>query len=274
MVVSWNDSQDNGLPSTSSPNVYMLYASYPVAGCNGTTFPVWIRLPMNYNNQKRCSTILMYEANCYFDKSRCTQGYEYHVDDQLNRMETTDPDRCFIAFLFGSPDGQSNHSCPSINYLQSTKDVFNRQVSSLPVNADPKQNLLFGIGNGAARVFQALPLMYYWAWQCIILNPTYDDPLGPETVIRLQTILTQPYPQAENTNCVIVASATDPATHSYTRPLTESLSHVSPFIHVRFMKPTNTYYAMRPVRTLFDMTMAFQILACVFISRTLCNPTD
>jgi hypothetical protein len=261
MVVSWGDLQGNGLPSTSSNNIYMLYSSYPISNCNGITFPVWIRLPLNYNNQKRCSTIIMYEANCYFDKSRCTKGYEYNVDDQLNRMESTINNNCFIVLLFGSLEGQNIDSCSLDNYLQATKEIINNQASSLPVNADPSQNILFGIGYGATIVFQALPIMFYWAWQCMIINPIYNNITGQQAIDRIQNFLLEPHLHAENTNCIITAPSIDPATNKYTRPLADMLTKLSPFVDVRFMKPKNTYYSMRPVMVTFDMTIGFQKLA-------------
>ncbi len=238
----------------------MLYSSYPISNCDGITFPVWVRLPLNYNNQKRCSTIIMYEANCYFDKSRCTKGYEYNVDDQLNRMDSINYDNCLIALLFGSLEGQNIDSCPLENYLQATKDIIDNQASSLPVNADPSQNILFGIGHGATIVFQALPIMYYWAWQCMIINPIYDDITGQQAMDRIQNFLRKPHPHAKNTNCFITAPSIDPATHKYTRPLADMLTNLSPFVDVRFMKPKNTYYSMRVIMITFDMTIGFQIL--------------
>lgn len=261
MVVSWGDLQGNGLPSSSSNNIYMLYSSYPITNCNGITFPVWIRLPSNYNNQKRCSTIIMYEANCYFDKSRCRKGYEYNVDDQLNRMESTTNNNCLIAILFGSLEGQNIDTCSIDNYLQATKEILNNQASSLPVNADPSQNILFGIGHGATIVFQALPIMFYWAWQCMIINPIYNDINGQQTMDLIQNFIRKSHPYTKNTNCIITASSIDPATNKYTRPLADMLTNLSPFIDVRFMKPTNTYYSLRPVMITFDMTIGFQKLA-------------
>ena len=172
-VVSWGDLQGNGLPSTSTNNIYMLYSSYPVNDCTNVTFPVWIRLPTNYDNQKRCSTIIMYDANCYFDKSRCTKGDEYNIDEHLNRMESTASNTsCLIALLMGSPEGQNVDACPLENYLKTTKEILNNQASSLPVNAEPSENILFGIGHGATMVFQVLPIMFYWARQCMIINPS------------------------------------------------------------------------------------------------------
>jgi hypothetical protein len=263
MVVSWGDLQGNGLPSTSSNNIYMLYSSYPISNCNGVTFPVWIRLPSNYNNQQRCSTIIMYEANCYFDKSRCTKGYEYNVDDQLNRMEstTTNNNNCFISLLFGSLEGQHIDSCSVDNYLQATKEILNNQASSLPVNADPSQNILFGIGQGATMVFQALPIMFYWAWQCMIINPIYNDLTGQQAIDRIRNFISKPHPQAKYTNCVITAPTMDPSTNKYTRTMADMLTNLSPFVDVRFMKPKNTYYSLRPVMVNFDMTIGFQKLA-------------
>jgi hypothetical protein len=260
MVVSWGDLQGNGLPSSASTNIYMLYSSYPVSNCDNITMPVWIRLPSNYNNQQRCSTIIMYEANCYFDKSRCNQGYEYNVDDQLNRMELTN-NNCLIALLFGSLEDQNIESCSMDNYLQTTKEILNRQATTLPVNADPSQNILFGIGHGAAIVFQALPMMFYWAWQCMIINPIYNDVIGQQAIDRLQTFLRKPHPHAKNTNCVITAPRVDPASNKYTRPLADMLTKLSPFVDVRFMEPKNTYYSIRPVMVSFDMTIGFQTLA-------------
>lgn len=241
--------------------MYMLYSSYPVTNCDGVTFPVWIRLPLNYNNQKRCSTILMYEANCYFDKSRCNKGYEYNVDEQLNRIDSTTSNNCYIAILFGSLEGENIDSCSIDNYLQATNEVVNSQASSLPVNADPSQNILFGIGHGATIVFQALPVMYHWAWQCVIINPIYNDNNGQQTLDRMQNFLRQPHAHAKNTNCVITAPTMDPSTQQYTRPLADMLTNLSPYVDVRFIKPTNTYYAMRPIMAAYDMNMSFQKLA-------------
>jgi hypothetical protein len=260
-VVSWGDLQGNGLPSTSSNNIYMLYSSYPITNCNGVTFPVWIRLPTNYDNQKRCSTIIMYEANCYFDKSRCTKGYEYHVDDQLNRMELPNNDSCLIGLLFGSLEGQNADSCSLDNYLQATQEIVNNQVSSLPVNADPSQNILFGIGYGGTIVFQALPMMFYWAWQCVVINPIYSDTTGQQAMNRIQNFVSQSNPYAKYTNCVITAPSIDPATNQYTRPLADMLTNLSPYVDVRFMKPKNTYYSIRTVMITFDMNISFQTLA-------------
>jgi len=203
----------------------------------------------------------MYDANCYFDKSRCTKGYEYNVDDHLNRMEsTTNNNNCLIALLFGSLEGQNINSCPLDNYLQATKEILNNQVSSLPVNADPSQNILFGIGYGATMVFQALPVMFYWAWQCMIINPIYNDITGQQTMDRIQNFLRKPHPHAKNTNCIITAPSIDPATNRYTRPLADMLTNLSSFVDVRFMKPQKTYYSMRPVMVTFDMTIGFQKL--------------
>ena len=224
------------------------------------TFAVWLRLPSNYNNQKRCSTVVMYDANCYFDKSRCTQGYEYNVDDQLNQLEIKNPDQCSIAFPFGSPEAQCNASCSSNDYIQSTKDVLNRQVGSLPVQADPTQNTLFGIGYGGARVFQALPQMSYWALQCLIINPIYDDRTGPETIVLMQSIQHQPYPNVQNNRCVVTAPTSDPATNAYTRPMTEILSNLSSNIQARFMNLRQTSYSARPTLLAYDINIGFQTL--------------
>lgn len=260
MIVSWGDLQGNGLPSTTSNNIYMLYSSYPIKNCNGITFPIWIRLPLNYNNQNRCSTIIMYETNCYFDKSRCTKGYEYNIDDQLNRMESITNQNCFIALLFGSLEGKNIDSCSLENYLQTTKEILNNKISSLPVNANPSQNILFGIEHGATKVFQALPIMFYWAWQCMIINPIYNDITGQQAIDSIRNFMNKPHPYAKNTNCVITASSIDPATNKYTRPLADMLTKLSSFIDVRFMKPKNTYYSMRPVMITFDMIIGFQKL--------------
>ena len=261
VVVSWGDLQGNGLPSTSAHNIYMLYSSYPVNDCQNVTFPVWIRLPTKYDNQKRCSTIIMYDANCYFDKSRCDKGYEYNIDDHLNRMESkTINESCLIALLMGSPEGQNIDSCPLENYLKTTKEIVNNQASSLPVNADPNRNILFGIGHGATMVFQALPIMFYWARQCIIINPIYSDQTGQQAMNSIQNFVQQANSYGENTNCVITAPATDPATNQFTRPLADMMTNLSSYVHVRFMKPTNTYYSMRLVLINFDMIVGFQKL--------------